>query len=207
MITPSHLLTGATLSLLPGGNPMGIRRCVVIHFTSGATAQSSIDYWKEPAPRKIDLGAHLIIDRDGTIYQCRPFNQTISHAGRSRWVDPKTGKKYEMCNQFSIGIELANAGNDPAVIKIASKLPGYAGTTKAKHRNGGKEQEWELYPGAQYLACLDAVKQLVERYNLDDITGHDCIAPERKDDPGPAFPMQQLREACGFKGLPVVHQP
>jgi N-acetyl-anhydromuramyl-L-alanine amidase AmpD len=44
----------------------------------------------------------------------------------------------------------------------------------------------------------------VGRYSLDDITGHDCIAPERKLEPGPAFPMVPLREARGFKGLPAV---
>jgi N-acetylmuramoyl-L-alanine amidase len=49
-------------------------------------------------------------------------------------------------------------------------------------------------------------KVLVACYQLDDITGHDCIAPERKDDPGPAFPMAELRAACGFTGLPAVHR-
>ena len=44
------------------------------------------------------------------------------------------------------------------------------------------------------------------KVNLDDITGHDCIAPERRNDPGPAFPMQELRELCGFSGLPEVHR-
>jgi N-acetylmuramoyl-L-alanine amidase len=203
----NHILTEAKQQPLSGGNPMGVRRAVVIHFTNGATAQSSINFWNQPAQRKIDLGAHLIIDRDGTIHQCRPFNKTISHAGASRWVDPFTGIKYKSCNGFTIGIELANAGDDPAVIKIASKLPGYAGTINAKHRNGGPIKTWEKYSKAQMDACISAVQQLVERYNLDDITGHDCIAPERKNDPGPAFDMKTLRESCGFDGLPDVHKP
>ena len=50
-------------------------------------------------------------------------------------------------------------------------------------------------------------KALCDRYHLDDITGHDCIAPERKIDPGPAFPMADLRAFCGFgKTLPKVHR-
>lgn len=208
MITENHLLSEATQKPLgPGGKPMNIRRAVVIHFTAGATAQSSIDFWKQTPQRKIDLGAHIIIDRDGTIFQCRPFNKTISHAGKSRWVDPNTGKKYTSCNGFTIGIELANAGDDPKVIKIASRLPGYAGTMVARHMNGGAVTDWEEYPEAMIDSCTNVVRQLVERYNLDDCTGHDCIAPERKDDPGPAFPMQVIRERCGFRGLPVVHWP
>lgn len=207
-ISSRHLLSNAEqVPIGSGGKPMPVRRAVVIHFTSGATAKSSINFWKQPAQARIDLGAHLIIERTGEIYQCRPFNRTISHAGRSRWVDPNTGKKYTSCNGFTIGIELANAGNDGRVIEIARGLPGFAGTIRAKHRNGGSVQTWEKFPDAQYEACLDAVVQLVGRYNLDDITGHDCIAPERKNDPGPAFPMQELREACGFSGLPVVHWP
>lgn len=204
MIT-DHILTEAEQQILSGGKPMPVRRCVVLHFTAGATAQSSINYWKEPEQRGIDLGAHIIIDRDGRIIQCRPFNETISHAGKSRWVDPNTGRKYTSCNGFSIGIELANAGNDDRVIKIASKLPGYTGTVQAKHRNGGATQTWEAFPNAQVAACHSVVKQLVKRYNLDDVTSHDAVAPERKSDVGPAFPLQQLRESLGFKGLPAVH--
>ena len=207
-ITSDHLLSEAEQKPLSGGKPMGIRRCVVLHFTSGATAQSSINFWKEPPQKKNDIGAHLIIERTGEIYQCRPFNKTISHAGVSRWVDPKTGKKYKSCNSFSIGIELANAGDDPKVIKIASKLPGYDGAMQARHRNGGPLKAWEKYPDAQYQACLMAVQQLVARYNLDDITSHDAVAPSRKVDVGPAFDMKQFRQACGFGFTePVVHQP
>jgi len=73
---------------------------------------------------------------------------------------------------------------------------------KAKHKNGGPVQEWETYPEAQMNSCVQVAKALVERYNLDDVVGHEDIAPDRKNDPGPAFSMKTLREACGFKGLP-----
>lgn len=184
---------------------MTIRRAVVIHFTSGATALSSINFWKEPQCRRDDIGAHLIIDRDGKIYQCRPFNRTISHAGKSRWRDPRNSTLYTYCNAFTIGIELANAGDDDPVIKTARRLPGFAGTMQAKHRNGGPMEEWEIYPEAQLKVVTAICQELVKQYHLDDITGHDCIAPERKNDPGPAFPMEALRKACGFEGLPAVH--
>lgn len=202
----NHILIEAEKQILSGGRAMFPRRLLVIHFTAGATAQSSINFWKEPKQKAKDIGAHLVIDRTGELYQCRAFNKTISHAGASRWDDPNDNNKhYNSCNEFSIGIEMANAGNDKKVIKIAKGLDGYVGTTMLKHRNGTEIEEWELYSPKMLEVCFDVSYQLVKEYNLDDISGHDCIAPERKNDPGPAFPMQELREHCGFSGLPKVH--
>lgn len=202
-ITPHHLLDGVHLQLIPGGESMPVRRLLVIHYTEGATAQSSINYWNEKPSRKKDLGAHLIIDRDGTVTQCRPFNRTISHAGVSRWRDPKTGILYRGLNSCAIGIELANGGNVARLARSNSRLP----MIDAVHRNKRVVEPWEQYTPAQIAACTFISKALVERYNLDDITGHDCVAPERKIDPGPAFPMKELRESCGFSGLPEVFYP
>ena len=213
---PSGLVTNAhpikTLNLTGGGKPMPVRRCVVIHYTEGGSAMSSVDWWEQSQNRKNDLGAHFIIDRDGTIYQVRSCNRTMSHAGGptlSRWVDPKTGKKYRGLNSCSIGIELANAGDEVQHIKGVPRLTGYAGTTVMKHRNESKQKTWEKYSPEQTTACSKLCQLLVETYNLDDITGHDCIAPERKTDPGPVFDfaMEDIREACGFgHTLPVVHK-
>ena len=204
IITADHWLEGPgiTRQHLPGGNEMSIRRALVIHFTAGATGQSSIDFWRTPAAK--GACAHIVIERDGSIIQCRPFNLTCGHAGKSRWKDPRTGILYDGLNACSIGIELANAGNDPGALSWARKQPGFA-SIRAKHRNGGPVSEWESYPVDQLIACTQVAQALVTRYNLDDITGHDCVAPERKDDPGPAFPMAALRAACGFPGLPAVH--
>jgi len=189
-ILPDHFLSNAIRELVPGGSSMRTRRFLVIHFTSGASAKSSINYWKTPAA--LGASAHIVIDRDGTIYQCRRFDRTCGHAGKSHW------QGFDGLNTCSIGIELANAGDNTSLAKKWSKLP----LVKAKHKNGGPVTEWEAYPEAQLLACEEVAKALVARYNLDDVVGHEDIAPSRKNDPGPAFPMQRLREACGFKGLP-----
>lgn len=194
-----HWLEDVKRDYLPGGSAMPVRRCIVLHFTSGASAQSSINFWKTPAAK--GASAHVVIDRNGTVIQCRPFNRTAGHAGVSRWRDPKTGKLYEGLNACAIGIELANAGDDEKLARRWSKLS----LVKARHRNGGPEKLWEAYPSAQMTACQALCRALVSRYNLDDITGHDCIAPERKNDPGPALPMAAIRRACGFSGLPAVH--
>lgn len=168
---------------------MPTRRFLVIHFTSGASAESSIEFWRSSAAK--GASAHIIIDRDGTVYQTRPFNLTCGHAGASEW------NGFKGLNACSIGIELANAGDNTALARRWSKLP----PVEAKHKNGGPVQNWEAYPIVQLAACEEVSKALVARYCLDDIVGHDDIAPARKNDPGPAFPMASLRTACGFPAV------
>ena len=194
-IGEDHWLDGVQRDPIPGGAIMAIRRFLVIHFTAGATGQSSIGYWKQLGN---GVCAHFVIERDGTIYQCRPCNRTAGHAGSSRWADPKTGITYYGLNACSIGIELANGG-DAFPERFSSLKP-----TIARHKNGGHAKEWETYPAAQLAACEELSRALVARYHLDDVVGHEDIAPARKNDPGPAFPMLALRKACGFKGLPAA---
>jgi len=190
-ITPDHWLAEAIRRPLPGGSPMPVRRFLVIHFTAGASAESSISFWRTPAAK--GASAHLVIDRDGTVFQCRPFNVTCGHAGKSRWKDPKSGREFVGLNSCSIGIELANGGSSYPARFAGGLLP-----IRAAHKHGGPVVEWEAYPAAQLAACEAISKALVTRYKLDDLIGHEDIAPGRKTDPGPAFPMGDLREACGF---------
>jgi N-acetylmuramoyl-L-alanine amidase len=202
-ITSDHWLSEATRVDYPKDSTMPVRRFAVIHNTAGASAMSSIDWWKDPEAGGTE--AHVVIDRDGTIYQVRAFNQRADHAGRpgkARWRCPRTKRMFDGLNSCTIGIELANAADDT---KLAQRMGG--ALVFAKHRNGGKAKEWESYPEAQVKACIALCQALVKRYNLDDMFGHDDCAPERKVDPGPAFPMERLREACGFDGLPPVFWP
>lgn len=191
-------------SFYNGGREMPIRRLAIIHYTEGLTAMSSINFWRSQKCLKDDIGAHFIIDRDGEILQTRACNRTISHAGKSKWVDPKTGKSYSFLNSCSIGIELANAGS--AVDRLGEeKLQFYSGQCSMKHRNENVIRNWENYTKQQIDSVIKLLGALLDRYKLDDITGHDCVSPDRKTDPGPSFPMLTVRERFGFKGLPQVH--
>lgn len=197
-ITPDHWLESAKRLKYPSGQPMTIRRFGIAHFTDGATAESSVDFWRSPAARGAE--AHVVIDRDGKIYQIRPFNEQCDHAGASVWKDPNSGINYVGLNRCSIGIEFANGGfDDPErdAFDWAKKLPGFR-SIRAKHKNENVFRSWECYPLVQVNAGIEVFKAIVDRYKLDDVCGHEDISPTRKVDPGPAFPMDELRKACGF---------
>jgi len=189
-----HWLEGVTRLRYPAGPTMGIRRFGIAHFTSGASALSSYEFWKTGAAKGAE--AHVIIDRDGTIYQVRAFNQRADHAVDSSWHDKN--KTFYGLNSCSIGIEFANGGDSASLIRRYSLLPAVV----ARHKNGGPLTQWEAFPEVQILAGIAVFRAIVERYHLDDVVGHDDIAPLRKNDPGPAFPMKRIREACGFSGMP-----
>lgn len=184
-VAQDHWLEGAVRKPVPGGRGMPVRRYIVMHYTAGASAESSISWWKQPAAK--GASAHIVIDRDGTVFQCRPFNITAGHAGVSRWVDRTSGVEYKNLNSNTIGIELANGG-DTYPTKFSDLPP-----VKAKHRNGGPEREWEAYTPKQLAAAEEVCKAIYRRYHIDDVLGHDEIAPSRKTDPGPAFPMAAFR--------------
>jgi len=194
-VTSDHWIDTAIRLPYPGQAAMNIRRFLVLHFTSGASAKSSVEFWRSPEAKGAE--AHLIIDRDGTLYQILPFNQRADHAGgpgKSAWVDPKTGKRYDGLNSCSIGIEIANGGESKNLRERYSKLP----PVKARHKNGGPVQEWEAYTPEQVAVCKELAAVLVKRYNLDDVVGHDDVSPGRKNDPGPALPLKDIRAAAGF---------
>lgn len=191
-----HWLEGVQRLPYPEGPTMGIRRFAVAHFTAGASAKSSVDFWRSPDAKGAE--AHVVIDRDGTIYQVRAFNQRADHAGESSWKCPRLGKVFTGLNSCSIGVEFANGGDSSSLIRRFSKLP----PVKARHKNGGPVTDWEAFPECQIAAGIEVFRAIVKRYNLDDLVGHEDIAPKRKTDPGPAFPMLRIREASGFTGLP-----
>ncbi|CZF78218.1 1,6-anhydro-N-acetylmuramyl-L-alanine amidase AmpD [Grimontia marina] len=57
--------------------------------------------------RDVQVSAHCLIKRDGTVVQFVPFNQRAWHAGVSSF------EGREQCNDFSIGIELEGTDDLP----------------------------------------------------------------------------------------------
>jgi N-acetyl-anhydromuramyl-L-alanine amidase AmpD len=85
----------ATVVLLPDHSAPGTlaqRNLIVLHITAGPTASSAINTFRaSKSPHRVS--AHFVIDRDGTVYQLLPVEDTAWHASA--------------CNSRSVGIEHA----------------------------------------------------------------------------------------------------
>lgn len=103
------------------------------------------------------------------IYTLVDESRQSNHAGVSSW------KNYTSLNNSSIGIEIVN--------------PGFRDTPQGRF--------WYPFSQAQMDELIPLLKQIVARHDIapENILGHHDIAPQRKQDPGPMFPWQQLAAA------------
>ena len=166
-------------------------RWLVMHYTAGRNAESSISWLANPQAK---ASAHLVIGRDGKITQLVPFNVVAWHAGASSW------EGVSGLNHHSIGIELDNVGRlDHIAGQWVSPLKIVVPDDQvrvAKHKNdapGLPPSGWQTYTAEQIDAAFSVAQALIAHYALRDIIGHDDIAPGRKSDPGPDFPLVSLR--------------
>ncbi|MCL4162998.1 UNVERIFIED_CONTAM: hypothetical protein GTU68_032713 [Idotea baltica] len=115
------------------------------------------------------VSSHLLIRRDGELVQYVPFNKRAWHAGVSEY------QGRDVCNDFSIGIEMEgsdfDAFTDDQYITLETTI----------------KTLLETYPSLSATA----------------ITGHEDIAPGRKTDPGPYFEWQRLENVFSCE-LPAV---
>ncbi|MBW2110164.1 MAG: N-acetylmuramoyl-L-alanine amidase [Deltaproteobacteria bacterium] len=185
-----HLLEGEGVEQRETPNRGGhiTPRYLVFHFTAGASAQGSIDLLCDPASR---VSAHLVLARDGSITQLAPFNVKTWHAGVSQW------EGLSGLNSYSIGLEIDNAGR---LTRVGSFYRAWFGgeypedeVIYARHKNEEEPAYWHAYTEVQMERATLLARLLVREYNLKDLLGHDDIAPGRKNDPGPAFPLAQIR--------------
>lgn len=161
---------------------------LVMHFTAGSSAESSIRWLTNGRAR---ASAHVVIARDGSVTQLVPFDRVAWHAGPSAW-EGRAG-----LNRYSLGIELDNAG---PLQRAGGHWRSWFGTIypkeevlEATHKHENAPRGWHLFPPEQIEAAADVAALLMEKYELVDVIGHDDIAPDRKVDPGPAFPMGSFR--------------
>jgi N-acetylmuramoyl-L-alanine amidase len=157
---------------------------LVIHFTAGRSMESSENWLTNPDAR---ASAHLIIGRDGSVVQLVPFDTKAWHAGVSQWAG-RNG-----LNSYSIGIELDNAGKlkrqgDKWVAWFGQAIPDEE-VVVATHKHETEEAGWHAFTQPQLETAMEVSSALVKKYDLLEVIGHDDIAPSRKTDPGPAFPM------------------
>ena len=191
-IDDQHWLVGEGVSRRQTPNHEGVfkPRYLVMHYTAGRSAQSSVESLCTRKPSG-NASAHLVLGRDGSIVQLAPFNVVTWHAGISQW-NGLTG-----LNKYAIGIEMDNAG---LLKKVGSQYVAWFGQVYppdevllAEHKHGGGVQPWHTYTEVQIERALALAELLVTHYGLEDVLGHEDIARGRKADPGPAFPLASLR--------------
>jgi N-acetylmuramoyl-L-alanine amidase len=187
-IANHRLVDGEAVTFVGTANQSaGIRPLyLVMHYTAGLGLDGTVAWLRNPAAK---ASAHLVIGRDGRIVQMVAFNRRAWHAGISRWGD------IEGLNAYAIGIELDNAGRlqrrgDGAWVHPASGrvLPA-SEVIEAQHKAEPRLAGWHAFTAAQLSAAAAVARVLHGRYGFIDVLGHDDIAPGRKVDPGPAFPM------------------
>ncbi|MFQ5676399.1 MAG: N-acetylmuramoyl-L-alanine amidase [bacterium] len=164
---------------------------LIMHYTAGSSLESTVDWFKTPRSR---ASAHVVIGVDGKIAQLVPFNLAAWHAGTSRWID------LVGLNDYSIGIELDNPG--PLQKKENGKWQAWFGreydddvVVWLKHKREQSFRGWHVFGVAQLAAAKNVAIAICNHYRIRDLLGHDDIAPDRKRDPGPAFPMASFRSA------------
>jgi N-acetylmuramoyl-L-alanine amidase len=162
---------------------------IIIHYTAGSSGISSANWLTNPS---VKASAHVVIDKTGTIYQIVSFSKIAWHAGESDYGGRKG------FNNFSIGIELDNPGY---LTRVGNEFMAPFGTRypankviEAVHRNETKPRYWHTYTEEQIAACEDLCFALMDTYpSLTQILGHEEISRGRKQDPGPAFPLERFR--------------
>lgn len=160
---------------------------VVVHYTAGPY-KPSLNTLTNP---KVRASAHVIIDRDGAVTQMVPFDKIAWHAGSSSY------KGRIGYNKYSLGIEIVNSG---PLTKSGNVFRAWYGAAfnpsdviEAIHRNQSISKFWHIYTEEQIAAVTDLCRLFIEKYGVKHILGHEEVAPGRKTDPGPAFPLDRLR--------------
>lgn len=180
-----------------------VPKFLVFHYTACSALDASTAFMRAAGDRSVS--AHLLVDVDGSVTQFVPFDRRAWHAGISSWDG------YQDLNTHSIGIEVVNLGyltrtalgvfkaSDGATVVLPDNV------VEARHKlSHFPWLYWEAYTPAQIATCEALAEVLCSGFNLKDVLGHDDIAPTRKSDPGPAFPLSRIRShAVGRGGTPL----
>jgi len=179
-----------------GNYAPGAPDTIIIHYTAGDSTQVAVNVLKDP---KVQASAHMVVGLQGEVVQLADLNVITWHAGTSAYslpTDPKRGT----FNKYSIGIEISNPGylvkRDDKYYTWYNKVVPKELVYEGKHANPITTATlWYKYPEVQLKRVFDICKAMIEAYpSIKYILGHDEICPGRKTDPGPAFPLNELRK-------------
>ena len=197
----AHKLVGDNISFVPtskisGEFKEGELDTIIIHYTAGNSTKIAVRVLTNPKP---NASAHMVVGREGKVIQLADLNVITWHAGKSGYVFPD--KKRGYFNKYSIGIEIANDGfltkKDGKYYNWYKKEVSEDLVYEGRHKNFPQTRSllWHTYTDEQIKKVYDICKAIIKEYpSIKYILGHDEISPGRKADPGPAFPIDDLRK-------------
>ncbi len=189
-VNGEDLLKSAALTYARNYGDEIVPEAIVLHYTAGGSAKSTIEWLSENDQEYVS--AHIVVARNGAITQMVPFNFKAFHAGISEWQGRRD------LNAWSIGIEIANWGflkerSDGALTSWAGRVVERQDAAYATHKYGAPSGYWEKYEKAQIESVERLCRFLCRYYGISIVVGHDDVAPGRKADPGPLFPIDDVR--------------
>lgn len=151
----------------------------IVHFTAGASIESSLSYLAEKGYPCLGIG------RDGQVHQAHPLDKGGPHSGTSH-------------HRKFVGIEVASAG--PVKQDTNGSYLTYWGKPLSPDliRVSGKDDNiqpgnYEKFTKAQEESLEELILWLKANnpdvFSLDNVLGHDEVAPQNKCDPGGALSM------------------
>jgi len=165
---------------------------VVLHDTAGRLAGTgSVAWLRNPVAK---ASAHVVIGRDGKVWQLTPFTTKTWHAGKSSF------KGRPSVNNFGIGIELVNPGKLQP--HGSSQAKAWHGEVYGRSKYGIEHAEtpyhgaglWMPYTQAQVTTVLGILATLRGEYpSIKEATTHWFISPGRKIDTNPLFPLKYIQ--------------
>lgn len=164
---------------------------VVIHYAVTDTARATAAVLDS----REYVSCHVTIDRTGLVIQQVPFNRVAWHAGESLY------RNRDKVSRFSLGIEISNPGplerrgrSDEYYTTYGKRWTGEVVEGYHPNTPGRGWKYWAGYTPTELDLTAHLCELFRQTYGITDIVGHDQIAPGRKYDPGPAFPMAWLHE-------------
>ena len=150
---------------------------IVVHYTAGTSARTAAEFL---AKEEVKASAHLVIGRQGELFQLVPFDTEAWHAGRSCY-----GGRANL-TRYSIGIELDNLGR---LQLQEGRFVAECGVEVAPadvyvDDTGEVATFWHRYTERQKRLLREICRLLKQHYPIRYVVGHSDIT-DRKQDPGP----------------------